>query len=357
MFQFVCPVVGSIPQIQRRCKLCQSPEVVIKQTMKRPLKDSVLKEITVIRLFCKSCRYAFRVYPDGVREYSSRTKRLVFLGVVLYAAGLSYEKSAGFLQGMCGRRLESFVSIWRDVQRIGEKLRRKKNHLFQKRGTSVVVGMDGTYVRVRGKEQPVLVATNMSDGTTITVSLGNEWQEKELHTFLIEVGKEIGIRNITGIVTDDLDMYKHLCEKRKILHQVCLAHLKKNLKQRLHKIQKTIPTEYIMQISSLFSPLSNTSGTTLAKLKKDPNLWQKEKDWVLYRGIVGDLVRDWPHYAAWLTDPTLPQTNNKTEQAIGRSKVRYKTTRGFKSQPAVLNFFTLTQIVGMHQFEKLASVC
>ena len=44
-----------------------------------------------------------------------------------------------------------------------------------------------------------------------------------------------------------------------------------------------------------------------------------------------------------LKEKGVPATNNVTERAIGRSKVRYKTIRGFKSEQGMLNLFALTQ--------------
>ena len=39
----------------------------------------------------------------------------------------------------------------------------------------------------------------------------------------------------------------------------------------------------------------------------------------------------------------VPRTNNATERAIGRSKIRSKTARGCKSETGLLNGFWLTQ--------------
>jgi hypothetical protein len=39
----------------------------------------------------------------------------------------------------------------------------------------------------------------------------------------------------------------------------------------------------------------------------------------------------------------VPNTNNRTEQAIGKSKVRFKTVRGFKSMAGMLAGVALTQ--------------
>lgn len=372
MFQFTCPGVETQPEILRVCKLrsCQSTRVIIHQRFKKQVKDSVLDEVEIIRLKCKTCKYSFRIYPEGIKDYSLRTKRLIFLGIVLYSAGLSYVKSAGFLNGMLGRNLESFITIWRDVQTIGENLRR--SHLPQFRTirtksefsniAKVVVGLDGTYVKVGGKSQPLIVATNVVDGTLITVELGDEWREKELKAFFKEVTKLLGIKNIAGLTSDDLDTYKVVSRYYKLPHQVCLAHVKKNLTKRLNKLSKlnrSVPKGYIEKLASILDPPQKENDQVLKDLLKDPKLWRSGKrnlHWVTYRNIVTDLLRNWDRYIAYLAHPeaNLVTTNNKTEQSIGRSKVRYKLTRGFKSKGGVLNFFYLTQYTGMHKFQEIA---
>lgn len=362
MYQFTCPQVALQPEISRLCKLCPSTDVVIKQTLNQSVKDSVVSHVTVIRLFCKTCGYSWRCYPEGVRDYSGRTKRLVFLGVILYSAGLSYEKCEGFLSGMVGRKLEHCVTIWRDVQAISEKLRRRdlpRTRQRRSKDVTVTVGLDGTYVRVNGEEQPLLLAINMATGTTITIGLCNEWKEKELEAFVKEVARLVGVKvQNLKIVTDDLDTYKAVAQKQCLTQQVCLGHVKKNLKKRLKKLKKKLPHDMLATVGGILDP---PQEEVLNNLALNPILWKHSKRsckaWVAYRGIVGDLRRNWRQYTAYLTDPTLPTTNNRTEQAIGRSKIRYKVTRGFKAKTAILNFFTLTQQTGMHQFSEIATVC
>lgn len=385
MFQFTCPKVETQPEILRVCKLpdCQSTRVIIHQRFKRPVKDSLISEVEVIRLKCKACKYSFRIYPQGVKDYTLRTKRLIFLGVILYSAGLSYQKSSGFLSGMLGKEMESFVTIWRDVQAIGEKLRRSHLPQFRtirtkgeskkggeskngesKKGAKVVVGLDGTYVKVAGKTQPVIVATSQEDGAIISIDLGDEWKEKELKAFFKEVAKLLGIKNILGLTSDDLTTYKSLSLKYKLPHQVCLAHVKKNLTKKLQKLAKlkqTVPKIYLEKLANILDPPQKANDQILKELLKDPKLWKKgkrNKHWVTYRNIVTDLLRNWDNYIAYLAHPeaNLVTTNNKTEQSIGRSKVRYKLTRGFKSKEGVLNFFYLTQYTGLHKFQEICSV-
>src|SRR6185437_3393523 len=270
MFQFTCPPVENQPQVLRVCRLCKSSEVVIKQTLHKQIKDSVISEVRIIRLRCKTCRYSFRIYPQGVREYSSRSQRLVFLGVVLYAAGLSYEKCCGFLEGMIGRKLEHFVTIWRDVQLLGQKLRRSKRQQIRQKITPVVIGIDGTYVKVRGKDQSVIVATNTQEGTTLTASLGNEWKEKEILEALQEAAHELGVPlSHCKIVSDDLIFYKYVTQKKKLHHQVCLAHLRKNTKPRLRKIAKLIPKRYQEVITHAIDPPTQSSQQQLRELLED----------------------------------------------------------------------------------------
>lgn len=49
------------------------------------------------------------------------------------------------------------MTIRRDVQRVAERLRRQKIVIPKVKGAKVVIGLDGTYVKVKGKAQPMLV--------------------------------------------------------------------------------------------------------------------------------------------------------------------------------------------------------
>lgn len=198
----------------------------------------------------------------------------------MYAAGLSFEKSAGFLSGMLGREIESFVTIWQDVQSLGEKLRRnnlKSQRIGKRDTTSLIVGIDGAYVRVKGETQGILLATNMRDGARITVSLGNQRDEKGVKAFVKEVAKSFGVplKELDGIVSDDLDTYKLIAEKEKLVQQICLGHAKKNLKKRVDKLKKKIPISYLEKISSIFDKEYAENGKQLLEeIGKDPKLWK-----------------------------------------------------------------------------------
>ncbi|MGQ9571564.1 MAG: IS66 family transposase, partial [Dehalococcoidia bacterium] len=61
------------------------------------------------------------------------------------------------------------------------------------------------------------------------------------------------------------------------------------------------------------------------------------------RRLVVDLLQRWPALICHQRMAGVPTTNNRTEQAIGKSKVRLKTVRGFKSLPGAAAGVALTQ--------------
>ena len=63
------------------------------------------------------------------------------------------------------------------------------------------------------------------------------------------------------------------------------------------------------------------------------------------RRLVVELSDKWRSLTRHKWISGLPRTNNCTERVIGRSKVRYKTVRGYKSLEGMMNGLGLTQWV------------
>ncbi len=63
------------------------------------------------------------------------------------------------------------------------------------------------------------------------------------------------------------------------------------------------------------------------------------------RRLVVELGEKWRSLLCHQRVRGMPQTNNCTERTIGRSKVRYKTVRGYKSVDGMMNGLRLTQWV------------
>jgi len=49
------------------------------------------------------------------------------------------------------------------------------------------------------------------------------------------------------------------------------------------------------------------------------------------RDLLLRLSNHWQNYCTFQSEPQIPWTNNATEQAIGRTKMRARTVRGYKS--------------------------
>ena len=99
------------------------------------------------------------------------------------------------------------------------------------------------------------------------------------------------------------------------------------------------------RIWKLLSELGRDGGKELVEMerrvRREPKL----------RRLVVELSEKWRSLTCHLRVRGMPQTNNCTEQTIGRSKacaglrsgIRYRTVRGYKSEEGMMNGLGLTQ--------------
>ena len=354
MVKLTCPHVNQEPIMPKKCPLCKRRNLAVHQTLRESLKDSVVKKITIKRIKCKDCHYTFRVYPEGVKGYTRRSKRLVFLGVILYLAGLSFERCEWFLEGMLGKKLQDSVTIWRDIQNLGEKLRRRILFFPRRRRQKekATVGMDGFYLKVKGEKTPFLLATNTKEGLTIWFGVKDEKKAKEVKQALKEIAK---LCEVEALVTDDWEPFKEPIEQEKIPHQVCLAHMKKNMMRRIKRLGNKTPGEIKETLLALVNNPQPPGEETLRRLGKQEFFWTKEG--VKAREVLASLLRKWRTYTLYVQNKHIPSTNNVTERAILPTKIRSRLTRGLKSINGALNFVTTTQFFGMQRFAEIAACC
>ena len=118
-------------------------------------------------------------------------------------------------------------------------------------------------------------------------------------------------------------------------HQICLAHVKKNVWNRLKRIEgwDWIKT----RIWQLLSDLPDWGGHELLKLHL------RALDHPELRRLTLELSEKWRSLTCFRRDWRTPRTNNSSERAIGRSKIRYRTTRGYQSEDGMMNGMWLTQ--------------
>ena len=228
------------------------------------------------------------------------------------------------------------MSIWRDVQQRGKELERER---FWK--PVRVVGVDGAYVRGWGETQPVLVVVDMGTGEPVTVGYVDEKDPQAVKKFLEPLVQRLGI---SVIVTDDLASYKQVADALDLEQQVCQFHVRRWVGRTLHELKATLPPEWlgvIEETKTLIQELPIQGDRRLLELwRQIPETRQGRKGSDLspldqLRYLLVRLAQHWARYRVFDWQPDVPWTNNPTEQAIGRMKMRARTVRGYKTWPGM----------------------
>jgi transposase-like protein len=299
------------------------------------VRDPRLQEVLVYRYRCCLCHRTFRHYPEGVTK-ASQSLRMVKLAAICWAFGMSYRKVAALL-GVIGIHL-AHMSIWRDVQVQAEQVRRTKQW-----GKVRVLGVDGAYVLGWGAKQPVLVCIDLGSGEPVALGYLDEKDPQAVQRFLEPVVQRLGV---SVIVTDDLFSYKVVAGKLGLEQQVCQFHLRRWVGKALRDLQAALPEVWhtlLDEIKQLVQELPAEGDKRLMQIyrhipvnrigRRDEPMTPLEQ----LRLLVGRLSDDWSKYRVFDWQPEVPWTNNTTEQAIGRMKMRARTIRGYKSEQGMLN--------------------
>jgi transposase-like protein len=295
------------------------------QTVRKTVIDTQVRDTQAVRYRCTDCRRTFRHYAEGVRHYR-QSDRVVGLAVLIWTLGLSEWATSIVLHGLEAGIHRS--SVHRDRLRAGQLLQDR-----QRLGGSVrVLGADETIVRIRGKAQLVGFVVDSATGTTLGVDI--LWDQDSaafqrwLEPYLMALGVEV-------LVTDDLATYKPVVRTLGLRHQVCLTHVRKWVGKRLRQIDEADEEKSL--IRDIVRELPTDGGAQLMRLE------QRVRGSPALRRLVVDLVQRWPSLVFHQGRPWVPATNNCSEQGIGKSKVRFKTTRGFGSAAGALAGIALTQ--------------
>lgn len=328
-------VVLKLPNVKRtteerprKCPYCDGGIFQRWGQVIKPVKDVRVRKVKVYRYRCCRCKRTFRHYPAG-NSPADQTARLQLFAVLLWSLGLSHRASSLVLTGM--KVLVSHMTIWRDVQKQAQQVK-KRNH----RKAVRVLGLDGAHVLGWGEKQPVLVAVDLGTGEPLTVGYVNEYDPQAVRRWLAPLVQQHGI---TVIVTDDLASYKVVAEKLQLEHQVCQFHVRRWVGKTLKVLQETVPKEWLWVLDDVrdlleFLP-ADGSQTLFALWKQLPGRHSKRNQTRLaleqLRDLLLRLSQDWHKYCTFTSEPAVPWTNNTTERAIGRMKMRARTVRGYKS--------------------------
>jgi len=253
--------------------------------------------------------------------------------IILWKLGLSYRASSLILSGL--NVLVSFMTIWRDVQASAQQVKRSNQWKPVR-----VLGLDGAGVLGWGDKQGVLVAVDLGTGEPIAVGHVNEYKPQAVQRWLEPLVQQHGI---TVIVTDDLFSYKLVAEKLQLGHQVCQFHVRRWVGKTLKELQETIPKEWLWMLDEtrqLLDVLPPEGSKRLYALWKQlpgrrskPD--QSRTPLEQLRDLLLRLSEHWHNYCTFQSEPAVPWTNNATERAIGRMKMRARTVRGYKSWPGM----------------------
>jgi len=351
--RLVIPAVNTQPtERPSACRYCGHWCLHRHGTVTKPLRDHRQAEVTVERYRCVACGRTFRHYPDGVtaRDQSQRT---VVLAALLYGLGLSCHAAARLLSALdvavCG------MTVWRDAQEAGEALRRTRPS-----GRVRVLGVDETLYRVKGQETIVGMVTNGQSGLTVDFTVLGSTDSATFERWLAPYVRQYGVE---VMVSDEHASYGVVSANLGLEHQLCLTHVRKAVTKRSKAIlaqareawndpqQIDQLADELAQIRRLVRELPAAGGRQLERLHRRyldaPQPGKGEQASVAYRMrmLTLELWDHWSKQRLYLRRPELrlDGTNNVTERAIGKSKVRYKTMRGYKSRDGLYNGIALTQ--------------
>jgi len=332
-------VVLKLPDVKRKreerprqCLYCEGETFQRWGQVNKPVKDLRVRNVKVYRYRCCRCKRTFRHYPEG-NSRADQTERLRLFAVLLWTLGLSHRASSLILSGL--QVWMSHMTIWRDVQEGAQKI--KKRHQWK---AVRILGLDGAHVFGWGEKQPVLVAVDLGTGDPLVVGYVNESDPQAVCRWLTPLVQRHGI---TVIVTDDLSSYKIVAEKLQLTHQVCQFHVRRWVGKALKELQETIPKpwlwvlEEIRQLLELLPPDGSKSLYALWKQLPGRRSTPPPSRSALeqLRDLLLRLCDHWQNYCTFQSEPEIPWTNNATEQALGRMKMRARTVRGYKSWPGM----------------------
>jgi transposase-like protein len=361
----IIPDVNACPTDRpRACRYCAQPYLHGHGILTKPVRDHKLKEVIVRRYKCVSCSKTFRHYPVGITN-KDQSRRAVVLAALMYGLGLSCSAASHLLEAL-GVEV-SKITVWRDAQEAGEALRKGRRPAGRVR----VLGADETIFKVGGREVAVGFVVDGQSGRTLGFEVlfrgGDGEAFKEwLEPYAKELGAEV-------LVSDDNDSYSVATAELGLSHQLCIAHVRKYLKRRSKSILEQAEGEWgnqdekhkkleedLDRLRGLLEELAEEGGKRIGQMhqeylwgqpprrkQKEGEATKKEKASAGYRMrmLTLELWQKWPKILLHLRRPEwgLDGTNNASERSIGKSKVRYKTMRGYKSVEGMSNGVVLTQ--------------
>lgn len=309
-----------------KCPYCASQVLQRWGSNLKAVKDTHVEQATIYRYRCAECKRTFRHYPQGVTN-AHQSLRLVVYAALCWVFGASLRKTSALLSAFPA--VLSHTSVWRDAQTLSASLKRSQPSKVR------ILGVDGFYPKIAGQEQPAVVAVDLGSGQPLALGAVSEKDWRAVVTWLEPLVSAWGVE---VIVTDDLRELDVVARQLGVAHQVCHFHLLrwlwralKELRNQLDPAQQPLSDE-VWQIARDRPPQGS---------KRLFELWQSlpvrhsrdRSASALFRLrlLILRLTETWSQYTLDQSLGDVPATNNGTEQAIGKWRMRSHSTRGFKS--------------------------
>ena len=340
----------------------------------KPVRDTRHSQVTTRRYRCLKCQRTFRVYPIGVsRDQQSDT--LKGLSVLLYILGLSYQGVADLLDALQYPLSKS--TVYENGQAAGQRAIELRRQWRQHQcGQIKVLGMDLTHVKCKGENQIVAVATAILTGEPLDLEIVQSESALHAEQWIRDIARTVGAEIL---VTDDADGLKTVADDLGLQHQICRAHVNRNVHDLLGALGEKalehpdpVPPELqgteitvdqfledIQTVECVITSLPADGQTQLEQRAaryqyvRPPTQGHRATMWYRMRLLTLDWSENWARLAffrKWRgpNGEKLDGTNNVTEQIIGQwVKERYRTMRGYKRTPSILNVSSLTGWLGM----------
>jgi Transposase IS66 family len=170
----------------------------------------------------------------------------------------------------------------------------------------------------------------------VAVGCLDEANPQAVRRFLQPLVQRLGV---SVVVTDDLASFRSITPKLGVEHQVCQFHVRRWVGRTLRELSEIVPKDWLWvleEIKILLAELPPEGSRRLFELWKQIPERRAGRDVPLspldqLRYLLIRLSEHWDSYRVFTWQEGVPWTNNGTEQAIGRMKMRARTVRGYKS--------------------------
>lgn len=330
----------------------------------KPIRDIVYHEVRAYRVRCLKCDRTFRVYPQGV-SHDQQSDRLKGLSVLLYVLGLSYGAVEDALAAMGVAIAKS--TVYDNVQEAGVTSRQLRKRMLQTPQKRPVLGVDATYVNVKGKKTGVQIVIDDETGELLGITI----EESENYDDVLQAVQEVA--DVVGaevIVSDDLDVYKKVADTLGLEHQICHNHVKRNVDDLAMALEEQLQeadsapegtdlshdqvVADLEQLGQLVRERPEDADKQLEAMYErykgvaQPPVGQRHSVWYRMRMLITRLWDRWQRLTLDLRRGGMDGTNNAAERLIGWFiKERYRTMRGYKLTTSVLNVVSLTAQMGV----------